>query len=176
MKKWKKISQKLLLEHPRLNVFEDLVTLPNGDRTTYIHFGKPRGAVTIISVNEDGLLLVQKEYSYPPNDWLFQFPGGAIEKNETPEHAAARELSEEANLTGQLKLIGWYYPDNRRLASKMYVFTAINLQTKPGVKDAEEVFENHWLTKDAISKKVAQGEVVNYSMLAAWAFFVALAD
>ena len=60
-------------------------------------------ATAIIAIDEKGCILVQKEYSYPPNEWLYQFPGGAIEPNETPEQGALRELIEEASLTGSLK-------------------------------------------------------------------------
>lgn len=33
---WKKISSKVLLEHPRLTVVEDTVLLPNGTEVNYL--------------------------------------------------------------------------------------------------------------------------------------------
>ena len=168
---WKKLSQKTLLSHERLSVYEDEVELPSGHRTQYIHFGKTPDAACVIAVNEKNQILVQKEYSYPPNEWLYQFPGGALNKGESPEAGALREFAEEASLTGKLRNLGWYYMDNRRRASKFYVFLATDLSSKLAIKDDEEEFETYWFSALEIEKMIAQVKIINYSILAAWAIF-----
>ncbi len=172
-KKWKKLSSTQLFTHPRIEVYEDKVQLPNGHLTSYLHFGKARNSVTIIAVRKSGEILVQKEYSYPPNEWLFQFPGGGVEDGETLQTAAERELSEEASLVGELKLIGSFYTNNRRSDSKMHVFVARNLQHKSGTPDPTETFEDYWFSPDEITKKIAQSEIINASILSAWSLYVA---
>lgn len=171
MKHWTKLTSKLLFKHARVEVWEDTVKLPSGRQTNYVHYGKVNDAVTIIAINAEQKILTQKEYSYPPNEWLFQFPGGAIEKEEDPHQGAIRELSEETDLTGKLTKIGWFYPDNRRKSSKMHVFVATELQAKPGTRDPDEEFENYWMSQTEIHQKIKAGEIVNYSMLAAWALY-----
>jgi ADP-ribose pyrophosphatase len=121
---WKKLKTTKLFSHPRLEVFEDEVELPNGHKTKYLYFGDKFDAATVIAVNKTGQVLLQKEYSYPQNKKLFQFPGGGLEAGETPAQGAARELAEEAGLQGTLTEIGWFYPNNRRGKNKMYVFMA----------------------------------------------------
>jgi ADP-ribose pyrophosphatase len=167
---WKKLSTKKLLDHPRIKVFEDIVELPNGHRTDYVHVKGPDAAV-IIAVNDQGKILVQKEYSYPMDEYLLQFPGGAIEKDETPLECATRELAEEGQLKGNLKQIGWFYPDNRRTDRKMYIFVAKDLGEVTAKNDLEEEFEDFWFTPEEISMLIRKGEITNYSALAAWAFF-----
>ncbi len=160
-----------MLEHPRLNVFEDEVELPSGHKTTYIHFGTVDDSAIVLAIREDGKILIQKEYSYPMNEWLYQLPGGAIDRGESPKQGAHRELQEEVGLTGALKEIGWFYYNNRRSAGKMHLFIATNLTSCPAKTDIEEEFEIHWFTPEEIDGLIANGDIVNYSLLATWALY-----
>lgn len=173
MKKWKKLSEKLLFSHPRLTVYEDEVELPNGHRTQYLRFANDPDAACVLAINNEGKILVQKEYSYPPDEWLYQPPGGAIDKGETPLQGATRELAEEAGLKGDLEEIGWYYIANRRKDTKFYVFIARNLQDCPTNHDPEESFEDYWFTPEEITRMIRKGEIVNYAFLCAWALYTA---
>lgn len=173
---WKKIKTTKLFAHPRLTVFEDRVELPNGQQTNYLYFADGIDAATIIAIRGDGQILLQSEYSYPQNEKLLQFPGGALEKGETPTQGASRELAEEASLAGELTSIGWFYLDNRRSNRKMHVFVARNLHAASATKDAEEQIEDYWYTREQISQKIKDNEIHNYSTLAAWSFFLQLSD
>ena len=168
---WKKLSTKQLLAHPRLKVYEDEVVLPNGYQTQYLHFGKSQDAAMVIAVNDEGRIFVQKEYSYPPDEWLYQFPGGALEDDETPEQGAVREFAEEGGMAGDLQSIGSFYVDNRRRPNKSYVFVAHNLKETQATKDAEEVFEDFWFTESEIDTMIGAGEITNYTLLAGWALY-----
>jgi ADP-ribose pyrophosphatase len=173
IKTWKKISRQKLLEHKRLTVYEDTVELPSGTHTDYIHFGRPTDGVTIIGVNTGGKILVQKEYSYPPDEVLYQFPGGGMHAGENKLEAAVREFSEEASLSGDLVRIGSYLTDNRRRQDYMHVFVATNLTEMPGVADEEEAFETFWFDKAEIDRLVVEGQIKNHTMLAAWCIYKA---
>lgn len=167
---WLKLSTEILLKHKRLVVYEDKVRLPNGLETEYIHYGK-NDAACVIAINNEGKILVQKEYSYPPDKWLYQPPGGALKPGENPMEGAAREFAEECGLKGRLKQIGWYYVDNRRCANKFYVFTATDLIETKSERDAEEEFIEYWFDELEIDSMIQKGEIVNYSLLSAWALF-----
>lgn len=171
IKKWTKLSSKKLLVHPRIVVIEDTVKLPNGESTDYIKFEGERGASTIIAENNTGQILVQKEYSYPPDKILYQFPGGGINKGETSKIAAARELCEESDLGADLQEIGWFYINNRRNDAKMYVFIARNLSKLKGQKDIEEEIENYWLSDTEIDNLIEKQEICIQSALATWAIY-----
>lgn len=174
MQRWKKISEKVLLAHPRLSVVEDTVELPSGTHTKYIWLDGTPDAAEVIALNKDGKVLVQKEYSYPPNEFLFQFPGGKIDHGESPEQGAARELAEESSVKGELTCMGWFYVDNRRKKSKFYVYLSRNSQLIKSIpQDEEEDFEHFWFTPEEIDKMIIEGQIVTYSFLAAWALFKA---
>ncbi|MBR1585851.1 MAG: NUDIX hydrolase [Clostridia bacterium] len=55
-------------------------------------------AVEIIARFEDGDYLLCREFRFAVNDYVWEFPTGIIEGNETPQQAAARELKEETGL------------------------------------------------------------------------------
>ena len=167
---WKRLDSKVLLNHPRITVVEDLVELPGGQVTSYVRLPSSGDAVTVLCLKDDQILL-QREYSYPVGEVLLQFPGGKIERGETPEEAAGRELKEESGFAfSRCESLGWYYISNRRSDAKMYVILAkeITPAQKTG-GDAEEDIESFWLPVGKLRYMIAGGEITNFSVLAAWA-------
>ena len=55
-------------------------------------------AVEIIARFEDGDYLLCREFRFAVNDYVWEFPTGVIDGDETPEEAAKRELMEETGL------------------------------------------------------------------------------
>jgi len=126
--------------------------------------------VTIICLRDDQILL-QREYSYPVGEFLVQFPGGKIEENETPEEAAVRELKEESGIAfSRCEHLGWYYTSNRRSDSRMYVVLAKDMTpTEKTGGDLEEEIDSFWVPLRKLKEMIAEGEIPNSSVLAAWA-------
>ena len=63
-----------------------------------IHYENPKPTSTLICPKRQKILLVKRAFSPRKGHWCL--PGGFIEKGETPEQAAKRELLEETNLIG----------------------------------------------------------------------------
>lgn len=55
-------------------------------------------AVEIIARFEDGDYLLCREFRFAVNDYVWEFPTGIIDGDETPQEAAGRELKEETGL------------------------------------------------------------------------------
>ncbi len=169
---WKKIASKILLDHPRLKVLEDEVELPNGHITKYLKFDSGGNAVTVLAVNEEGKILLQKEYSYPPNEDLYQFPGGFVPNGEELSEGANRELMEEADLkANNLVELGSYYMNNRKSDSKMYVYVGSDLQAETLPGNLEEDITSYWFSEEEIEELIKKGEIKNYTVLAAWCLY-----
>ena len=69
--------------------------------------------------------------------------------------------------------IGWFYADNRRTNAKLYVVCARgafrdNYSLQP---DKTEFISSGWLGISKLEQMISNGQIVNYSMLAAWALF-----
>ena len=170
IQKWRKISSRHILDHPRMQLVEDEVELPSGKKIQYLRQEySGRGGVIVIC-RKDDKILVQREYSYPVDEILWQFPGGKIEADETPEQAATRELAEESGIKAEnAKCIGWFYPDNRRTNARLFVvecdYVTDDEKARP---DGTEFIESEWIENGQISQMIRRGEVRNYAMLAAW--------
>jgi len=172
--KWKKLHTETLLAHPRLTVAEDEVELPNGHQTKYIYFKDMHDAVMTI-VRKGDSILIQQEYSYPPNIVMYQPPGGALEQNETPEEGALRELKEESGYTGTPHYLGYYYIQNRRSNAKMHVVLVDDVKEceKEG-GDTEEFIISKWVPFSTLRTMIREGKIINAHLLASLALYDAL--
>lgn len=169
---WKKISSKKIFDHPRLSLIEDDVELPNGHLTKYLRYGKRDDCATIICRRDDGKIIVSKEYSYPIDQVMHQFPGGGIEKDETAEEGAQREIQEEVCFkANNLELLGYFIMNNRRSKAKMYVFLATNLEESSLEGDITEEIEIEWFTEKEIDDMIKTGKIINSPALSSWALY-----
>jgi len=169
IKKWKFINRDLLLDHPRMKIVEDSVELPTGKITSYIREAPAsHSSVTIIAINDKDEILIQSEYSYPPNEVMYQLPGGKMDINEDILTAANRELSEESGyIAKDCTILGSFYVNNRRSDAKQHVVMGRNIEAKNSQEDEEEFIESQWVSMDTIKEMVQTGKIVNMNMLAA---------
>ncbi len=169
---WKTVSSKEIFNHPRLTLIEDEIILPNGHKISYLRFKDDGSCAVTIIAKKDGKILIQREYSYPPNQQLFQFPGGAVPANEKPEEGANRELMEEMGYrANKLELLGSYLMNNRRSTQKMYVFLASDLIKESLEQDVEEKIESFWFSEDEIARMIKNGKIINVHSLASWCVY-----
>ena len=61
--------------------------------------GRPDAVVLILTDTEDKHILLNREFRLATGQWIYNFPAGLIDGDETPEEAATRELREETGLT-----------------------------------------------------------------------------
>jgi len=169
---WKKLSTKVLLEHPRLRVVEDQALMPNGDTASYIRFDGTRNTVAVIAHDDGGNYLVQHEYAYPIDTILTLFPAGGVEAGETPEEAAIRELAEEGGVIAEkLALVGQFFENYRRETTITYVFAASGLSPTSADGDVEEEIERFTMTYDEIEQAVGDGTIAAEHTIASWSMY-----
>lgn len=169
IRKWKFIDRKVLFDHPRMKIVEDTVALPNDKQIKYIRETPSNSqSVAILAVNSNNEVLLQKEYSYPPNQVMYQLPGGATNGSEDIIEAANRELSEESGYVGKnCEIIGSFFLNNRRSDRKQFVVLCKDLVEQKLPADDEEFIENIWTPVERLKQIVADGEIENMGLLAA---------
>lgn len=169
---WKILSSKEVFSHPRLTLIEDEVVLPNGHKTSYLTFRNDGDCATIICRNDQGKILLQREYAHPIGQGLYQFPGGFVPRAEEITLGANRELMEEAKLSAKsLVVLGEYLMNNRRSSARMVVFLATDLEERGLAGDPEEVIESFWCTEEEIEAMIVRGEIINPHVLSPWTLY-----
>lgn len=86
-------SQELLHGH-FLHAFRDTVRLPDGSEASREYVRHP-GAVMVIAQLGDGRLVLERQYRYPVQAVMLEFPAGKLDAGEEPLACAQRELLEE---------------------------------------------------------------------------------
>lgn len=171
---WKKLSSKEIFSHPKVTLLEDEVELPNGTRSTYLYVKHSVDGATVICRRPDGKVLVQREYSYPTDEHLYQFPGGLLLPDESVDIGGNRELMEEAGYrAGKLTALGDYYYDHRKQKGRMFVFLGEDLEEAklPGDPEEEGAIESFWFTEEEIEHLIRNGEIENSRFLSAWCLY-----
>lgn len=68
------------------------------------------GAAAILPILPNGRILLIRQYRYPVDETLLEIPAGTLEKGESPEECARRELEEETGYrAGRLRLLASFY-------------------------------------------------------------------
>lgn len=95
---WTTLSSSLKYENPWIRVVEHQVITPAGKPGIYgtVHF-RSAGA-GVVPIDADGHTWLVGQHRYPLRRYSWEIPVGAVGPGESPETAAARELSEEVGL------------------------------------------------------------------------------
>ena len=90
-----KIDSECVFDGKLLHVRRDVVRLPDGKTATREYIVHP-GAVLIVPVRADGRLVVERQFRYPLDRVMLEFPAGKRDPGENALITARRELIEEA--------------------------------------------------------------------------------
>jgi ADP-ribose pyrophosphatase len=123
--------------------------------------------VAVIAVDVKGEVLIEREYSYPPNKVMWQLPGGSMKPKETPERAALRELAEECGYSAkQTHVLGSFYINNRLSDKKQYVVLCTNLFRHKLPEDEDEFITYKWFDETTLKSMISFGKFDNINLLA----------
>ena len=169
IKPWRLLRSTPILDHAQLQVNEDEIELPDGQKTTYVrHAPTDVHAVIMIAINKKDQILVQKEYSHPPEQIMWQLPGGSLHVNEKIEAGAIRELAEESGYSAKnTTVVGSYFVHNRLSDKKQYVVLCTGLFKHKLNEDSDEFIETFWLSEQKLRENIANGTYENINLLAA---------
>lgn len=161
----KQIDSELIYNGGFLEVRKDRVRLPDGSTSSREYLTHP-GAVVMLALLDNGNLLMERQYRYPPRQEFIELPAGKIDKGEDILVTAQRELLEETgyvarewmHLTTAFPCIG--YSDER-----LEYFIARGLTYRGSKLDEGEFLEVFELSlRDAIewirAGKISDGKTI----------------
>jgi ADP-ribose pyrophosphatase len=142
-----------------LRVSRDKVRLPDGHETER-EFIRHSGASVVVPVLDDGRLVLVRQFRYPLQRVILEFPAGKIDPGEPPLHTAVRELTEETGYTGG----EWAYAGPIHNAAA-YSDEVIHLYFARGLREGEAALDQGehldvvCMTEDELDALAARGEL-----------------
>lgn len=97
--KWEILSTKYVYENKWFHVKTDRCKLPDNRIIDPYFVVETPNFCNMFIVTKDEKIVMVRQYRYPINQTTYELAGGIIEKGETPETAALREMQEETGYT-----------------------------------------------------------------------------
>ena len=137
----KKLASKQIFDGVVVKLYVDDVELPNGSKAIREIVRHP-GAVCVIPVDEQGNVIMMKQFRYPFSEILLEIPAGKLEPNEDPYEAVKRELEEESGVVAdKIDYIGTMYTTVAILDERIHMYLATGLTYKEAHPDEGEFLE-----------------------------------
>ena len=165
MKPWKLLDTEYLVNAPWLKVAKEKCELPNGKVIDDFYTLWQPDWVLILARTDEGKWVMTEQYRHGTGKIALEFPAGIIDKGETPEQAALRELQEECgyrlksdtNVCAPLYLGAFPVNPDRHRGKFHVVF--IDSVVKGGSTnfDSNEEIESREMSDQELQAKMADG-------------------
>jgi ADP-ribose pyrophosphatase len=137
----------------------DKILLPNGVTGEYAYIQHP-GAGLAVPVTADGKFILVKQYRFPLQGYLLEFPAGTLEKNESPDITIQRELEEETGYRAhQWHKLGAFYicPGYSDEVIHTYLAQGLEKLEHPPAQDDDEEIEVVICDRDELEALIHSG-------------------
>ena len=128
MTQGERLERKEIFDGRVIRLSVDLVRLPNGNLADLELIRHP-GAAAVVPVDDEGQVLLVRQYRYATGDWLLEVPAGKLEGGEPPELCARREVEEETgHRPGRLIPMGWIWTTPGFTDERIWLYLATDLE------------------------------------------------
>ncbi len=139
----KTLEKTTLFNGKILNLRRDTALLPNGE-TAIREVVEHSGGVCVAAIDENGNVLLVKQFRYPYSELLLEIPAGKRETkdNADPLTCGKRELEEETGAVADTYMhLGELYPTPAYCNEIIYMFAAKNLTFTKQKLDKDEFLD-----------------------------------
>ena len=137
----KTVTSELIFDGKIITVKKDTAELENGEivnRELVVH----PGGVCVVPINENGEVLMVKQFRYPFQEALVEVPAGKLEIGEDHREAGLRELREETGaVCEKFEYLGVCYPSVAYLTEKIHMYLATGLTFENQDLDEDEFLD-----------------------------------
>jgi ADP-ribose pyrophosphatase len=141
--------------------------MPDGKQVVYDYIDHVPGAC-ILPIDEDGRILLVSQYRNSIDDITYEVPAGCMDKDETPEMCAKRELEEETGyIANEIEYVTKTVLAIGTSNEQTYIYIGKNLTMGKLQRDNEEFINIHVLTKEEVMNMIKEGKIVDSKTLIA---------
>lgn len=163
----KKLSSEKIFDGRILHIRRDTVELPDGAQSTREVVDHP-GGVCVLALDDEGRVLLVRQFRYPYEKVLTEIPAGKLEYGEDPEEAALRELREETGaVPGKFRSLGELYPSPGYCGEIIRLYLAQELTFGETALDEDEFLDVERMPFGELTELVLQGEIRDAKTIAA---------
>jgi ADP-ribose pyrophosphatase len=172
LKPEKKLATKQIYRGRAVSIRVDTVEKASGKKTTREVVEHP-DCVAVVVLDEQGNLLLVRQFRHPVGRSLLEIPAGGIDPGEEPAESVRRELQEEIGyFPRKIEKLGGFYSIPGYGTEYLYCFVATDLV--PGrlvAEDTEDIGLVRVPTED-IPKLITSGEICDAKSIAALLTFL----
>ena len=163
---WRTVGTQTVYQNRWLSVMLDNVALPDGRRYEYTRVGTAGIGVAVIGFNDDGEVLMEREYRHGVGEVVWQLPGGLASPGEDLQAAGLRELLEETGHaprvvdTKSVRYLGmvWDNPGFGTAQSQLYAAWGLT-ELSNTRRDPAEYVTVHWKSQSWLRDAIRRGEI-----------------
>lgn len=150
-----------------VDFYKDTMKLPNGNTVEWDRI-EHKGAVGIIPVDEDGRIIMVRQYRIGTDSELLEIPAGGINPGEEPYVSAMRELEEETGYRAdKLEHLLDVYSAPAYTTECVYIYYAENLVPSVTNYDENEFISIETYTLDELADMILDGRIVDGKTISA---------
>lgn len=159
MNEFKRLNRNLVHKGRIIDVYQDEMLTPSGEKVTY-DIVEHKGAASMVAVDEDGKILMVRQYRTAIQKESLELPAGGINPGEDFKTCAMRELEEE---TGYRPIDAHHlldvYTSVGFCNEKIYIYYSNQLVKSTQNLDSDEYVNVERYTLDELIELILQGKI-----------------
>ena len=119
--------------------------------------------VNVVAITPEKKVVVVKQYRFGVGKTTIELPAGIVDRGETPQQAAVRELKEETGYTAtHWRYLGWVETNPAFMNNLCHEWLALDVikTSPPELDEGEDVFTTE-LSLEDIHREIEQGNMRN---------------